>query len=196
MTTYSHPAPERHPAVLVIGSTPDARNIGDLIALDERIGPVESYPSAPGAPIEHAKPAVVVLDAKQSAVPGAADYIRSMSPESSTLFLDSVRELTVGEFLNLVASLANENEPMGPSHLQAVPTPQKSSDHRDLREELSPRQLDVARLVAEGLSNKEISSRLGLSDKTVKNHISHILAKLKLAARTQIAVAAIRCGVV
>jgi two-component system response regulator DegU len=52
------------------------------------------------------------------------------------------------------------------------------------------------RLVAEGLSNKEISSRLSLSDKTVKNHISHILAKMNLTARTQVAVYAIRAGLV
>lgn len=61
---------------------------------------------------------------------------------------------------------------------------------------LSERELEVVRLVAEGLSNKEIGSRLRLSDKTVKNHISHILAKMSLTARTQIAVHAIRSGLV
>ena len=61
---------------------------------------------------------------------------------------------------------------------------------------LSERELEVVRLVAEGLSNKEIGSRLRLSDKTVKNHISHILAKMSLTARTQIAVHAIRSGFV
>lgn len=61
---------------------------------------------------------------------------------------------------------------------------------------LSERELEVVRLVAEGLSNKEIGSRLKLSDKTIKNHISHILAKLSLTARTQIAVHAIRSGLV
>jgi DNA-binding NarL/FixJ family response regulator len=61
---------------------------------------------------------------------------------------------------------------------------------------LSDREIEVVRLVAEGLSNKEISSRLKLSDKTVKNHISHILAKMNLTARTQVAVHAIRAGLV
>jgi DNA-binding NarL/FixJ family response regulator len=61
---------------------------------------------------------------------------------------------------------------------------------------LSDREIEVVRLVAEGLSNKEIGSRLKLSDKTVKNHISHILAKMSLSARTQIAVHAIRSGLV
>lgn len=65
-----------------------------------------------------------------------------------------------------------------------------------LHSSLSERELEVVRLVAEGLSNKEISSRLKLSDKTVKNHISHILAKMNLTARTQVAVYAIRAGLV
>ena len=63
-------------------------------------------------------------------------------------------------------------------------------------DKLSERELEVVRLVAEGLSNKEISARLSLSDKTVKNHISHILAKMNLTARTQVAVYAIRAGLV
>jgi DNA-binding NarL/FixJ family response regulator len=61
---------------------------------------------------------------------------------------------------------------------------------------LSDREIEVVRLVAAGLSNKEIAGRLKLSDKTVKNHISHILAKMNLTARTQVAVHAIRAGLV
>jgi len=60
--------------------------------------------------------------------------------------------------------------------------------------ELSRREADIARLIAAGLSNREISRRLGLSDKTVKNHISHIFAKLNATARTQVVVYAIRNG--
>ena len=77
-------------------------------------------------------------------------------------------------------------------HLHVVTAPAQ----RDALASLSDRELEVVRLVAEGLSNKEISSRLSLSDKTVKNHISHILAKMNLTARTQVAVYAIRAGLV
>lgn len=63
-------------------------------------------------------------------------------------------------------------------------------------EDLSPREMDVVRFIAQGLSNKEISSRLLISDKTIKNHISSIFAKLNLNARTQVAVFAIRNGLV
>lgn len=60
--------------------------------------------------------------------------------------------------------------------------------------ELSRRESDIVRLIASGLSNRDISGRLGLSDKTVKNHISHIFAKLNVTARTQVVAYAIRNG--
>jgi DNA-binding NarL/FixJ family response regulator len=48
---------------------------------------------------------------------------------------------------------------------------------------LSDREVDVLRLVAEGSSNKEIASRLFISEHTVARHISHILAKLNVSSR-------------
>jgi NarL family two-component system response regulator LiaR len=62
--------------------------------------------------------------------------------------------------------------------------------------ELSDRELEVLKLVAEGLSNAEISGRLFISEKTTKSHVSNILGKLHLADRTQAAVYAWRQGVV
>ncbi|MDE7361134.1 MAG: response regulator transcription factor [Oscillospiraceae bacterium] len=53
---------------------------------------------------------------------------------------------------------------------------------------LSPRELDVVRLIAEGLSNQQIAERLFLSNGTVRNHISTILEKTGLEHRTQLAV--------
>jgi NarL family two-component system response regulator LiaR len=61
---------------------------------------------------------------------------------------------------------------------------------------LSDRELDVLRLVADGLTNAEIAERLVISDKTVKSHVSNILGKLHLVDRTQAAVFAWREGVV
>ena len=62
--------------------------------------------------------------------------------------------------------------------------------------DLSERELEVLKLIAEGLSNAEISGRLFISEKTTKNHVSNILGKLHLADRTQAAVYAWRQGVV
>ncbi len=62
--------------------------------------------------------------------------------------------------------------------------------------ELSARESEVLKLIAEGLANKQISARLHLSEKTVKNHVSRIFSKLNISARTQAAVHAIRTGIV
>jgi two-component system, NarL family, response regulator LiaR len=60
--------------------------------------------------------------------------------------------------------------------------------------QLTPRELEVLRLVAHGMSNGEIATKLYLSDKTVKTHISNILSKLQLSDRTQAAIYAWRKG--
>jgi NarL family two-component system response regulator LiaR len=69
-------------------------------------------------------------------------------------------------------------------------------DEPNVFHELSDRELEVLKLVAEGLTNAEISGRLFISEKTTKNHVSNILGKLHLADRTQAAVCAWRQGVV
>lgn len=57
---------------------------------------------------------------------------------------------------------------------------------------LTKRELDVLRLISEGCSNKKISDELTISERTVKNHISHIFKKIDVEDRTQAAVFAIR----
>jgi NarL family two-component system response regulator LiaR len=69
-------------------------------------------------------------------------------------------------------------------------------DEPNVFHDLSDRELEVLRLIADGLSNAEISGRLFISEKTTKNHVSNILSKLHLADRTQAAVYAWRKGVV
>jgi DNA-binding NarL/FixJ family response regulator len=104
-------------------------------------------------------------------------------------FLQNLRDITVGEFIDAARYAGG---PAQRRHLKPLPA---NTEGVEMRASLSDRELGVVRLIVEGLSNKEISSRLLLSDKTVKNHISHILTKLKLRARTQVAVMALRGGI-
>ena len=68
--------------------------------------------------------------------------------------------------------------------------------HEIHAEGLTDREREVVRLVAQGRSNSEIAQQLVISDKTVKTHISNILSKLDLDDRTQLAIYAIKHGLI
>lgn len=70
------------------------------------------------------------------------------------------------------------------------------SHPRGLVEPLTPREMDVLQLLAEGLSNKGIAARLEISDQTVKFHVAAISGKLGAANRTQAVRLAVRLGLV
>jgi NarL family two-component system response regulator LiaR len=74
--------------------------------------------------------------------------------------------------------------------LREIRTPEKSA------EVLTERERAVLQLLAQGMSNKEISRTLNIAEQTVKTHVSHILDKLGIPSRTQAALYAIRIGLV
>ncbi|HUE51839.1 MAG TPA: response regulator transcription factor [Terriglobales bacterium] len=63
-------------------------------------------------------------------------------------------------------------------------------------EDLTPREIEVLRMLAEGFGNREMASRLGISDHTVKFHVSSILDKLGAASRTEAVTLGIRMGLI
>jgi NarL family two-component system response regulator LiaR len=63
-------------------------------------------------------------------------------------------------------------------------------------EQLTPREREVLALIARGMANKRIARELGVSEKTVKAHVGHVLAKLGVTDRTQAALHAVRAGLV
>ncbi|MDP3486451.1 MAG: response regulator transcription factor [Bacillota bacterium] len=86
-----------------------------------------------------------------------------------------------------------------PQAFTSSPVKPISTDHAGTQftgiETLTERELDVLRLLAQGLGNKEIAERLFVGDKTVKTHVANILQKLEVKTRTQAALLASRHGI-
>ena len=70
------------------------------------------------------------------------------------------------------------------------------SDIEITPDELTPREMEVLQLIAQGLSNKELAKKLTISEKTVKTHLSSIFSKLHLSDRTQAAIYALKHNLV
>jgi DNA-binding NarL/FixJ family response regulator len=108
-------------------------------------------------------------------VAGAAGYVRK--DVTGSALVDGIRAVAAGRSLldpGLIARVAQ--------HLRQA----QAGDPR--LSGLSARERDVLTLVADGLTNREIAARLSLAEKTVKNYVSSVLAKLGLHSRTQAAV--------
>ncbi|HMB18849.1 MAG TPA: response regulator transcription factor [Gaiellaceae bacterium] len=71
-----------------------------------------------------------------------------------------------------------------------------ADDGQEPLDRLTPREREVLVLIGRGYSNKRIANELELSEKTVKTHVGHVLAKLGVTDRTQAAVVAVRAGIV
>jgi DNA-binding NarL/FixJ family response regulator len=77
-----------------------------------------------------------------------------------------------------------------------VATPQEDESDSIVNEPLTAREVEVLELLAQGLPNKSIAARLGISDQTVKFHVASICGKLGAANRTDAARRALRRGVI
>lgn len=104
-----------------------------------------------------------------------------------------LKDSSYDELKEAIDVVISENTYIQPSLLPAL---NESMEDYALDKEkiecLTKRELDVLRLISEGCSNKKISDELTISERTVKNHISHIFRKINVEDRTQAAVFAIR----
>ena len=122
---------------------------------------------------------------------GASGFL--LKDVTAERLFDAVRVVAAGDALlaptvtrRLVAEFARQRP-------RPSPEPSRASA---LTEGLTPREVEVLRLVAEGLSNAEIAGRMYLGEETVKTHVSRMLRKLGLRDRTQAVIAAYESGLV
>jgi len=100
----------------------------------------------------------------------------------------------VAEFDSLAD--ARESGLLSDALLVAAPAARPTEDDGALIESLTTRELEVLELVAEGLPNKTVAARLGISDQTVKFHVASIAGKLGAANRTDAVRRAVRHGLI
>lgn len=164
------------------------------------------------------KPNLVLMDLKMPGMNGihATRHIRQQHPDIKVLVLttysddnwvfDAIRSGAAGyllkdasseQIINAIKGTLSGNTHIDPAvagKLFNLVTDSKSVPETTLTDLLSERELEVLRLIANGLPNPEIADKLFLSEGTVRNYVSSILSKLGVADRTQAAVLALRYG--
>lgn len=169
------------------------------------------------ARVHQHKPDVVLMDLVMPEMDGiqATHQIRDISPDTKVIVLTSfaeddkvfpaIKAGAVGYLLKDVSpsDLAKAIEAVHRGETQLHPDIQKKlmgqfispkTEPKVGTDELTPRELEVLQLIAQGKSNREIANELVISEKTVKTHVSNILSKLQLDDRTQAAIYAIKHG--
>ena len=153
--------------VLLDLKMPDARGFAALVAIRAQ------FPSVPVIVISATEDASTV---DRALLLGASGYILKSSPIDTVG--DTIRTVLAGGVVR-------------PSQTAVTGRDDDSAQFRKLRT-LTPQQVNVLVMIAEGLSNKSAAQRLGITEGTVKAHITSILLKLGLQRRTQAAVLAQR----
>lgn len=155
------------------------------------------------------KPDVLLMDIRMQGMNGteALAELLKIFPDAKVLFLTTfvddeyiVKALELGakgyiikqNFEHIIPALeavASGQNVYGDEIISKIPNLIKTSDSFDYTEEnINEKEYEIITLVAEGLSNREIASRLCLSEGTIRNYLSCILEKLRLRDRTQLAV--------
>lgn len=154
---------------------------------------------------------VVVIDIDSEEIDDVVEYFKNHSPQTRICALSShtqgelmqhclsagadayiVKDSSLQELLTAIKALGEGSSYVDP-RVAASLLRRRAPSNRPSNE-LSPREREIIRLIAQGLSNRDIGRRLVLSEKTIKNHVSHIFAKIHCTARSQAAVHAIRIG--
>lgn len=130
---------------------------------------------------------VLVLTAHED-----AQHIISLLEAGAVGYLP--KTVSLSELLNAIRATSQGESVLSPSVASVVVRHLSGAREGTAEEDLTPREMEVLRLVAQGLTNHQIARQLGLSVRTVEAHLTHIYAKLSVGSRTEAALLAQRRG--
>ncbi len=197
---------ESEPDLEVVGEAADgavavaqvAGLVPDVVVMDVRMPGVDGIEATRQIVTAHPGARVLVLttfDVDEYAFAalraGASGFLlKSARPEE---LVDAIRTVTSGNSVVAPRVLRRVLDLFAP-HLPAGSAPERTDGLPPALRTLTPRELEVLRCAAEGLSNAEIAERLTLSTATVKTHVANLLAKLGLRDRVQAVILAHESG--
>jgi len=165
--------------------------------------------------IEKHQPDVAVLDIKMPKTSGidVVRWVRSHHRDVGVLILTAyddapyvtavlqagangyvLKTASPSEIIRAVKDVHAGNSALDPVIVEKIMTQIDAGQQRAPVEELTERELEVLELVAQGYTNKAIGVQLGISDRTVQGHLSHIFDKLQASSRTEAVMRAVSRG--
>jgi DNA-binding NarL/FixJ family response regulator len=187
----------------------------DLVLMDVRMPEMDGLAATRAIKAEYPKTSVLIVTTHESQEyllealrAGAAGYV--LKEATKRELLEAVRGVLEGETsldrelaARLLRRLAEETErrtaqtatpPVGDPAAEERQGGRKPPPEKTLAELLTPRELDILRLIAAGKTNREIATERIISLSTVKTHVQRIISKLGVSDRTQAAVRAVELG--
>jgi DNA-binding NarL/FixJ family response regulator len=193
---------EVDPQIEVVGEAGDGIEVIDMVQrlqpdvalMDIRMPGVDGLEATRRIGVGKSRTRVLILTTF-----GLTDYVYEALRAGASGFL--LKDAPAEELLAGVKIVARGDALLDPSVTRAViaeyaRTPRPREDLAQKLDELTPRELEVLRLLARGLSNAEIAAELVVSDGTVKTHVARVLQKLDLRDRVQAVIYAYESGLV
>jgi DNA-binding NarL/FixJ family response regulator len=189
------------------GSDGAAADLAALLAEDERLEVVGAFAvsAAPASFISESRPDVILLSGiapSEIRAGGVPIVLLTAERLESWDFRGSVKarlpaQATPAEAFAALIAVAQGLMVLTPAQAESMLNVSAIPQNADgLMEALTPRELQVLRIMAQGLANKEIAEQLGISDHTAKFHVASILGKLGAATRAEAVVLGIRKGLI
>jgi two-component system, NarL family, response regulator len=159
-----------------------ASHMPDITLMDLQLPTMSGLEAIGEIRAAHPDARIVVLTMFQ----GDEDIYRALEAGASAYLL---KDTLAEDLVNVIREVHTGNRPIPPGVAAALAV-------RKVQPSLTPREIEVVHLIAEGLRNKEIAVALGISEETAKVHVKNILAKLNVSDRSAVVAVAVRRGII